>query len=199
MLDRALAKTFSELSTLILVACVLTVPLHLGHAYLFKDELSIREMGPEIGALDEGQRVRGVTAGDVDEERTWLAIVVLLEVMASVLVYRAAHRVFSIAESGGVPGVADAYRHLGGSGGGALPSLAPVAVLVAIAGFAAWLLLSIGTRVADMAPAELAWVGVGATRAVAMAVFLALAAGGAAALPATGSKPARPAEKLDLY
>ncbi len=199
MLDRALAKMFSELSTLILVACVFTVPIHLGHAYVFKDELSVREMGPEIDALGEGQRIRGVTAGDVGQERTWLAILVLVELAASAIVYRAARRVFLVGDGGGVPGVADAYTHLGAGGRARLPSLAPVAVLAVIAGVTAWLLLAIGTRVADMAAADFAWVGIGGTRAVAMAVFLALAAGGAAALPGDDRTQAPPAEKLDLY
>jgi hypothetical protein len=199
MLDRALAKTFSELSTLILVACVFTIPLHIGHAYLFKDELSVREMAPEIEALEEGQRVRGMTAGDVDKERTWLAILIVVELLASALVYRAAHRVFAVGERGDVPGVPDAYRHLGQTGPGWPPPLPPVAILVAIAGLTAWLLLTIGTRIADMAPADLAWVGVGAARAVAMAVFLAVAAGGAAALASAGERAVAPPEKLELY
>jgi hypothetical protein len=200
MLDRALAKMFSEISTLILVACVFTVPVHLVHAYVFKDELSVRELGPEIAELDERSRVRGVDTGDVGLERRWLAIVVMVELAASAIVFRAARRVYSVGDAGGVPGVADAYRNLGSTGPTALPRLAPVAVLTVVAGLTAWLLLAIGGRIADMAPADLAWVSVGAARAVAMAVFLAMAAGGAAALPAAGRSEKTPAaDKLELY
>lgn len=199
MLDRALAKMFADLSTLILVACVFTVPIHLVHAYVFKAELSVREMGPEIDALNEADRIRGVNRGDIEVERTWLAIVVAIELLMIPVIGRAAQRVYSVSEDGGVPTVMDAYRHLRSGPGLGRPPVGPVAVIVVLGGLTAWLVLTIGTRIADMAPADLAWVGVGSTRALAMAAGLAMIAGSIAALPGRERPTAAPPEKLELY
>src|SRR5688572_18752779 len=126
MLDRALAKMFADLSTLILVACVVTVPIHLVHANVFKAELSVREMGPEMDALNEADRIRGVNRGEIEVERTWLAIVVLIELLTIPVVARAAQRVYSVKEEGGVPTVMDAYGHLRSGPGLGRPSIGPL-------------------------------------------------------------------------
>lgn len=199
MLDRALARMFADLSTLILVACVFTVPIHLVHTYVFQDELSVREMGPEIDALDERQRIRGVNSGDVQLERTWLAILVLVELLTIPVVSRAAQRVYSVSDEGGVPGVMDAYSHLRSGDRIRIPPIGPLAVIVVLGGLTAWLVLTIGTRIADMAPADLAWVGVGSARAVAVAVGVAMVAGATAALPGRVQSSATPPEKIELY
>ena len=199
MLDRALAKMFADLSTLILVACMITVPIHLVHAYVFKAELSVREMGPEIDALNETDRIRGVNRGDIEVERTWLAIVVLIELLTIPVIARAAQRVYSVSEEGGVPTAMDAYRHLRSGTGRGRPPIGPLAVIAVLGGLTAWLALTIGTRIADMAPADLAWVGVGSARALAMAVALAMVGGSVAALPGGAHPPATPPEKLELY
>jgi len=198
MLDRALSKTFADLSTLILIACVFTVPIHVVHTYVFRAELAIRELGPEIAELPEGRQVRGVPVTDVGLERKWLAAAMLLDLAAAVLVFRAARRVFAVIEEGGTPTVPDALGHLGSRGPGP-PPVGPVVVLVAIAGVTGWLVLAIGSRLADMAPADVAWLGVGAARGVGMGVVLAIAAGGAAALPARSARATPVPEKLDLY
>ena len=199
MLDRALAKMFADLSTLILVACVVTVPIHLVHAYVFKAELSVREMGPEMDALGEADRIRGVNRAEIEVERIWLAIVVLIELLTIPVLARAAQRVYSVSEDGGVPTVMDAYGHLRSGTGIGRPPIGPLAVIVVLGGLTAWLLVTIGTRIADMAPADLAWVGVGSARALAMAVGLAMIAGSVAALPRRVPPSVAPPEKLELY
>ena len=199
MLDRALAKMFADLSTLILIACVLTAPIHLVHSYVFKDELSVREMGPEIDSLDEADRIRGVNRAEIEVERTWLAIVVVLELLTTPLVARAAQRVYSVSDQGGVPRVTDAFSDLRSDAGLGRPPIGPLAVIVVLGGLTAWLVLTIGTRVADMAPADLAWVGIGSARALAMAIGLAMIGGSIAALPRRVPTPAAPPEKLELY
>ena len=198
MLDRALAKTFADLSTLILIACVFTVPIHVVHTYVFRDELAIRELAPEIAELPEGRQVRGVPVTDVGLERKWLAAALFLDLAAAALVFRVARRVFAVTEEGGTPTVPDALRHLGSRGTGP-PALGPTLALVAIAGVTGWLVLAIGARLADMAPANVAWLGLGVARGVAAGVTLAIAAGGGAALPARSTRSAPVPEKLDLY
>ena len=199
MLDRALAKMFADLSTLILVACVIAVPIHLVHACVFKAELSVREMGPEMDALNEADRIRGVNRGEIEVERTWLAIIVLIELLTIPVIARAAQRVYSVSEEGGVPTVRDAYSHIRSGAGLGRPAIGPLAMIVAIGGLTAWLLLTIGKRIADMAPADLAWVGIGSARALSIAVGLAIVAGSVAALPGRVPPRAAPPEEIDLY
>ena len=199
MLDRALAKMFADLSTLILIACVLTAPVHLVHAYAFKDQLSVREMGPEIDSLDEADRIRGVNRAEIEVERAWLTIVVVLELLTTPFLARAAQRVYSVSEEGGVPGVMDALGDLRSGSGIGRPPIGPLAVIAVLGGLTAWLVLTIGTRVADMAPADLAWVGIGSARALAMAIGLAMIGGSIAALPGRVPTSAAPPEKLELY
>lgn len=197
MLDRALSKTFADLSTLLLVACVFTMPIHLVHSFLFRDELAIRELTPEIAELPEGRQVRGVPVGDVGLEKKWLAAALLLDLIGAAIVYRAAKRVYAVIEEGGTPTVPDALRNLGPRGPG--PPAGPVLALVAIGALTGWLVLAIGSRLADMAPADVTWLGVGIARALAVAVVVAIAAGGAAALPPRSARPTPATEELDLY
>lgn len=198
MLDRALAKTFANLSTLILVAFAFTAPIHLIQSYLFKDALAVQEIAPEIRSFPEGRQVRGVAKGDLEAERNALLIALALDLLLVPLAYRAAKRVMEVDAEGDVPGAIDAWTHLAGSGRPSL-SAGPVLVAAAIGALASLLALSTGNQVADMASADLAWALFGLTRATAAALFVALVAGTAAALPAKPAPIARPPGKLDLY
>ena len=196
MLERSLARTFANLLTLVLVAFVITMPIHLAHAYVFSDALAVQELAPEISAFPEGRQVRGVAKSDLRNERTFLYLALALELLSLPLVYRAARRVLATDEEGGVPGVLDSWRNLDG-----LARTEPVPVLLAsiVGGVAALFIWSIGARVADMASADFAWVLFGLGRATAVAVFMAFATGAAAALAHDRAPVARPVEKLDLY
>ena len=196
MLDRALSRTFANLSTLLLVAFVFTVPLHVIHALVYRDALAVQEISPEINTFPEGRQVRGIAKGDLTAERNALFLVLGVEVLLLPLAYRAARRVISADDEGMVPTVADAWAHLRGSPPGSL-SLGPTAVAAAIGAICAALLWSITNRLADMASADTAWAVFGLGRATAVGMFVALATGTAAALPAKTS--VRPEKDLDLY
>lgn len=187
MLDRALARTFAELSTLILVALVLTGPIHLVQAFLFRDVLAVQEIAPEIRSFPEGRQVRGVAKGDLGAERIAFLGALGFELLLLPLAYRAAVRVMEVNEEGGIPTVRDAWSHLGGT---TRPSFQPGPVLVAgaIGALAALIVLLIANLLADMASADVAWAVFGLGRATAAALFIALVAGTAAALPRTSPK-----------
>jgi len=198
MLDRALARTFANLSTLMLVAFVLTLPIHMVQAYLFKDVLAVQELAPEIRSFPEGRQVRGVAKGDLGAERAAFLGALGLELLLLPIAYRAARRVIEVDEAGGLPGVRDAWSHLGGTSWPSLGS-GPVMVAAALGAGAALLVLLIGNLLADMASADLAWAAFGLGRATAAALFVALVAGTAAALPTRSATAAAPPEKIDLY
>src|SRR5687767_1977691 len=144
MLDRALSRTFANLSTLILVAFVVTIPIHLVHAYVFKDELAVQEIGPEIASFPEGRQVRGVARADLGAERKFLFVALGVELLALPLVLRAARRVMDVDEEGGVPTVLDAWRRPGRGGS---PEPGPVLAAGAVGAVAGLIVWSIGDRV----------------------------------------------------
>lgn len=197
MLDRALGKTFANLSTLLLLACVFTLPIHLVHAYVFKEALAVAEIGPEIRAFPEGRQVRGVAKEDLDDERKTLLIVLGIEVLLLPAAYRATRRVIEVSDEGGVPTVIDAWSHLRSATHSSLAP-GPVAVAAVVGLIAAWLVWMIGSLLSDTASADLAWAVTGLTRALSVALFIAIASGVAASLPRERTQAA-PAEKLDLY
>jgi hypothetical protein len=198
MLDRALARTTANLSTLILVALVFTAPIHLIQSFMFKDALAVQEIAPEIRSFPEGRQVRGVARGDLEAERNALLIALALDLLLVPFAYRAAKRVMEVDADGGVPNAIDAWTHRAGA---ARPSLSagPVLVAVAIGGLAALLALLTVNLIADMVSADLAWAMFGLGRATAAALFVALVAGTAAALPPGSAPVARAPDKLDLY
>lgn len=198
MLDRALAKMFASFSTIFLVACLLAVPVHAVHAFVFKDALAIRELGSEVASLPEGRQVRGVDKNDIAAERMWLLIVMVAELALVPLVYRAAGQVLAVADEGGVPEVMDAYRHLGSTTGG-VPPAGPVTLGVVFACGCALLVWWIGDALTDVASADGTWAAVGIARGVAAATFMAIAAGTAAALSTAPRAAPTPPANLDLY
>lgn len=200
MLERALSKTFTELATLLLVASVFTVPLYMIHAFIFRNVHAVAELSPDIREFPEGRQVRGVAAADLELERTTLWIVSLCAVALVLLVARAAARVQQVVDDGGVPRVRDALAHMARRepGGGSFPSL-PVVVGAIVALLFASFALKIGGVITSMGSNDLAWLGTGVTRAVAMAMFLAILGGCIAAV--RGGARATPAAKetADLY
>lgn len=198
MLDSAFARTFANLSTLILVAYVFTIPIHVVQAFMFQDALAVQEIAPEIRSFPEGRQVRGVAKGDLEGERVALFVTLGLDLLLLPLAYRAARRVLEVDDSGGVPGALDAWTHLGESTRPAL-STGSFFVAAAIGGVGALLVLLTGNRLADMASADLAWALFGLTRATAAALFVAIVAGTAAASAAGATRKKKAPVKIDLY
>ena len=201
MLERALSKTFANFFTLFLVACFITIPVHVVQAYVFRDVLAVKELAPEIESFPEGRQVRSVARGDLDAEGDWSLIAIAVEVLLLPVIYRAARHVMAVADEGGVPGALDAYRNLGRApptkGVSSPAALAGGAIFAVACAVIVW---RIGTLVSDMFSAEIRWAATALTRAGAIATALALAAGSAAALArsAGGDAPARDA-KFDVY
>lgn len=198
MLERALSRTFSNLSTLILVAFVFALPIHLAQAYLFRDVLAVQELAPEISSLPEGRLVRGVDKGDFQAERIALLIAIGIDLLLLPLAYRAAKRVLDVEAAGDIPGVIDAWKHLGSTARPGLSS-GPLVITAALGIIAAVLVVLIGDVLAGMASADLAWAVFGLGRATAMGLLVALVAGVAASLPQKTGDTRVPVEKIDLY
>ena len=199
MLERALSKTFGEISTLFLVSCAFTIPIYVIHAFVFKEVHHVAELSPEIRKFPEGRQVRGVAAIDLERERLTLWIVVALTVVLVALVARAAQRIHALSEAGGVPTVRDALSHLTDARGKGPAPVGLVAMALGIAAIFGFAVLRIGLLLTEMGSDQTAWAGIGSTRAAAAALFLAIS-GGIIGAVRTQAAPTNPSnEKIDLY
>ena len=197
MLERALSKTFTELATVFLVACVFTAPIYFVHAFLFRNVYEVAELAPDIRRFPEGRQVRGVGAEHLERERNTLLIVSAAALTLLVFVARAAGRAHEVTESGGVATVSDSLRHATHKRG---PwRLQPGHLVVgAIGVLVAFLVLQIGTTVTDLGADKAAWLSTALTRTLAMALFLAIL-GGSLGVAGKGSRSSSSAAEVDLY
>ncbi len=186
MLERILSKTFTELATLVLVASVFTIPLFLAHSWLFRDVHSVSELAPEIREFPAERQVRGVSIGDLGRERGTLAITCLLAVCLLPLMTRAARRVHAVVARGEVPTVRDALTGpVARTSSGPTPVLA-LAVSGSVGVLIAYFVVLIGLGLTQLASSEAAWMGIGVSRGLGAACFLAVVGGAiAAARPGT--------------
>jgi hypothetical protein len=165
MLDRAWRVLFRNLSTMFLVVGVVTMPLHLVHAFVFRDAIAVAELHSEIEELPEGLKVKGVGAEDLDRARIAGWVITALEIALLPVVLGATRRVIEVDDTEGVPGVIDAYRHAGAGRGAPLrpPSgSAPTLIMAIVVGVAVgWLARAAGMLVVEPLGATWAWVGFG--------------------------------------
>jgi hypothetical protein len=144
-LDDALRATFRNFSTLFLLVAAIAVPLHLGHAYVFRQVLAVSELHPAIEALDRGEFVRSVGAGELRRARTSFLVLSLAELALIPVLARGARAIVSAdagtaTVAGGLRAVVTrgsiAPRRLGT---GALAGALVVAVVIALLARAAGL------------------------------------------------------------
>lgn len=200
MLERAFATTVRNLSTLFLLGAIVFVPLHLGHAFLFRNVLSVHELRGDIQAFPEGKKVRGVGASQLEDERTTLMILLAAEAGLSFVLLGAARRVAEVDAEGGVPTVVDALEHAGSH----LRTTdlrrlwtTPVLLGLLVGTVTGWLVYRIGAAGTELLGNDKAFVGIGLTRGAALAMFVTFIVGPASVAPAkTSGESQRP---LDLY
>jgi hypothetical protein len=173
-LDRVLAITWRNFATLFLIVALVTVPLHVGRAFMDRKVLVARELEPDIEAFPEGREVRGIGPADLDGARRSLVVVTIIELALLTLAVGAVRRALSIDLRGRPPGVLDAWAHAPGalfrgpSGPG--PSVSTVVVGVGL-GLAAGILLErIGLILAEPVPLYLTFAPTGLTQGVARAL-----------------------------
>jgi hypothetical protein len=179
--DESLRATFRHFYTLFLIVGVLTVPAHIGHAYVFRDVVAVADLHRDIEGFPEGRQVQSVGVSQLKAARTSALVLSLVELALVPLMLRAARRAVSADRE--VTTVAGAYRGVlrsaarKGSLRDALPWLAGAALL----GIATGLLLrAAGLLLIEPLPDARAfpWAGLveGTARAVGGAFFLGPAA-----------------------
>jgi hypothetical protein len=201
MLDRALTSTFRNFSTLLLIGAIIFVPLHLAHAFLFRNVLSVAELRSDIADFPEGRKVRNVGVAELNDERSTLGALLIIEVGISVWLVGAARRVVQVDAEGSVPTVTDAYAHATSSLRRTTIAMDRMGILVTclVIGLAAgWLTYRIGMLVTELLGNDTAFVAIALSRAVALSVVMAFVMGPVAALSPT-ARPAAPEKHLDVY
>ncbi|MDQ4057890.1 MAG: hypothetical protein M3124_02075 [Actinomycetota bacterium] len=173
-LDRALRTALRNLSTFFLIVALVTVPLNVVWGFLYQDVTALREVHDDIADLPKGQRVRGVGSSRLDRARYAELVVLAVEAALIPALLRVTRRAIDIDESGHVPTALGAWRGLGhrseppGSGwnGG-------VVVMTVLFAATIWLLASsIGKLIVAPLGDQVAWLGVGLTRGLALALAL---------------------------
>lgn len=202
MLEKGLSYAFRDLWTYILIAAVITIPLHFLYAFTFRSVIEVAEVHQEIEEFPEGRTTRGVGPADLDAERSaWIAVAAL-ELALLPLAVRATRRALEVDRADGVPTAWVAWKGIGSGGGGFMRALtrnagvlAAAAALALLAGFFAE---RSGMLLSEWLGSSTRWAGValaqGLGRAIGAPLFLvpwALAASsaGAAAKENAGVAP----------
>jgi hypothetical protein len=185
LVDRSLRATVRNFSTLFLLAATITLPLHVAHAYVFREVIEVAELHPAIEEFPARRKVRGVGLRQLDEARVsylWLSVA---ELVLLLVLVRPTARVLEVDGRHGVPSVWDAWTGQRSSPGvfAALrgTSAGPLLVGAALALVVGWLTRAVGLLVVEPLPDRLAFAGIGAVeglcRALAAPFFLGIAAG----------------------
>jgi hypothetical protein len=173
LLDRALRATVRNFSTLFLLVAILTVPLHVAHAYVFRQVIAVSDLHPAIEGFPRARKVKGVGRAELTEARTSYVVLNLLEVALLPLVARAAAHVMAADRRDEVPTVTRAVaprRHGAGAPSWRLLSPAALAAALVIAVAVAWLARAAGLILVEPLPSTSAFAGVGLVEGLSRAV-----------------------------
>jgi hypothetical protein len=200
LLDRAFRATVRNFSTLFLLVAIVTVPLHVAHAYVFRRVIAVSELHPAIERFPRARKVSGVGRAELTEARTSYLVLNLFEVALLPLVARAAARAMAADRSGGVPTVMRALAPRGHSTRAVswrLVSPGTLAVALAVAVVVTWLARAAGLILVEPLPSTSSWAGVGVVEGLCRAVGAPFFVGPAGWMATKDAGRARPDRKKD--
>jgi hypothetical protein len=174
-------------STLFLIVALVTGPLHLAHAYVFREVIALSELHPAIERFPPTRKVRGIGRSELSRARIAYFVINAVELALLPLMVRAAARALAVDRQQGVPTALGAWAtslrssapraRLGGVSVRALGAAALGAFIIG------WLAREVGLLVIEPLPDPEAWAGVGLVEALCRACgapfFLGVAASGA--------------------
>ena len=165
MLEKGLSYAFRDLWTYVLIAAVVTIPLHFLYAFTFRNVIAVAEVHQEIESFTGGRTTRDVGPSDLDAERAvWIAIAGI-EIALLPLAARATRRALEKDIANGVPTAFGAWADVGSAGGGFLKALArnagPLALAAVLALLAGFLAERAGMVLSEVLGISTRWVGVG--------------------------------------
>ena len=172
MLDRAFRLTFKNLSTFVLIAAVVALPLHVVYAATFQRVIAVSELHDDISRFPKTRQIRNVGRDQLRNARLGLLAVTLVEIAALPLVIRAARRTLEDDERGLLPTVTRSWAGALAPTHGALlralrRHLGPLLVGLVVALVVGILIERIGTLLIEPLPDDDAWGGVALVQAAA--------------------------------
>jgi hypothetical protein len=111
MLDASLRLTFRHFATLFLLVATVTVPLHVGVAFAYRDVVAVSELHPAIDEFPPKRRVRGVGPPELGAARRAVTVLTIVEVALLPVAVGATRRVLSAHAKGRLEGVLDGWAH----------------------------------------------------------------------------------------
>lgn len=195
MIERAFARTFRNLSTIVMIVAVVVLPVHLIYAYTFRNVIATSDFHDQIEAMPNYRQVRSVGPPQLDHARLTFWVITAAELALVPLAVRATRRAFIVDDEGGVPTVTDAWglalkRQEGRTfrPGWVVPAL----VGIGAAAGAGVLIAGIGSSLTGFLSEDWRWTGVGLTQALARAGAAPLALGPLALIRAKAAPPSTP-------
>lgn len=170
MLDRVFGLTLRDLSTYVLIAAVVALPLQTAYSFAFRDVIEVHDIHPEIADLREGLQVRGVSAADIDTHRRIGWLVLALEVLLIPAIVGATRNALDARERGELASVKSAWTGAIGRIEGSLAGLRRPGVTLTGAGVAiaiGGLAQLVGSLLVEPLPDRYAWAGLGLATAAA--------------------------------
>lgn len=174
LLDRAWSFTFRNFSTLLLIVGFVTLPLHLGYNFAFRDVAAVRPLRSEIERFPEYRQVRSVGPTELRNARIAYAVLTLIELASVPLLLAAFGAVVDAERKGTVPTAIGAWRaglrrvresmRLPREQWGVLLAAGVTAFVIAV------LVTALGALVSEAVPADLDFLVFGLTQAAARAV-----------------------------
>lgn len=195
MIERAFARTFRNLSTIVMIVAVVVLPVHLIYAYTFRNVIATSDFHDQIEAMPNYRQVRSVGPPQLDHARLTFWVITAAELALVPLAVRATRRAFIVDDEGGVPTVTDAWGlALKRQEGRTFRPGWVVAALVGIgaAAGAGVLIAGIGSSLTGFLSEDWRWTGVGLTQALARAGAAPLALGPLALIRAKAAPPSTP-------
>jgi hypothetical protein len=176
-LEQSLQATWRNFATIFFAATLITLPLHVGWAFAYRDVIAVRELHDAIEQFPGARQVRSIGTAELDSARRSLAIVTAIELVLVPVGAGAVRRVLQTEAAGRLPTVLDAWGHSVAAWTKPAPSRATPAAVVggaAIAVAAALMATAIGELVAEPVPASAVFAAVGLTQALGRSVGAAI-------------------------
>lgn len=195
MIERALARTFRNFSTILVIVAVVVIPIHLVYAFTFRNVIATSDFHAAIEAMPDYRQVRSVGPPQLDHARLVFWIITAAELALVPLAVRATRRAFIVDDAGGVPTATDAWsRALQRQEGRKFRPgwVVPALVGVGAAAATGLLLAGIGSSLTGFLSEDWRWTGVGLTQALARAGAAPLALGPLALIRAKEGPPSAP-------
>ena len=109
VLDRVFRTAWRSFSTLYGIVALVTIPLNLAYAAVFRRVIALAPTFAAIGGVPEHGALEGIGADEVGAARLWFAVLVVAEAALLPVMARAAACAIEAEATGELPGILRSY------------------------------------------------------------------------------------------